>query len=129
MLKENRILKKILNIFCLCIILVSSFIISSESIFAATIPSYDLEKTFPGERRDYEQVFQPADVAFDGSGNKYVADVGHHAIIKYDSAGQYVTHWSLFNPISIAVDLSTNQIYVGLVNNEVHIFDDRGNAL
>ncbi len=74
-------------------------------------------------------LLSPADVAFDGSGNKYEADLGHQAIIKYDSAGQYITHWSLFNAISIAVNLSTNQIYAGLVNNEVHIFDDRGNAL
>ena len=113
---------------CGLFVMISSFF--APSSVAATMPSYDLEHTFPSEPRDYKQVREPADVAFDLSGNAYVADYGYHTIIKYDATGQYVTHWELFQPIAISVDGTSNEVYVGRsVSNEVHIFDDNGNPL
>lgn len=128
-LKKINLTKKGVFCFLILIVLAGGFMIPSTAGYAATVPSYDPEHTFPSEPRDYRQVLQPADIAFDQSGNKYVADYGYHAIIKYDATGEYVTHWDLFNPIEIAVDGSSDQVYVARVTDEVHIFDDNGNPL
>lgn len=82
---------------------------------------------------------QPETVAFDSSGNVYIADTQNHRIQKFSSANTYLatigtgiagSDNSSFNtPHGVAVD-SANNIYVADSNNQrVQKFDSSGNYL
>ena len=114
---------------CFLMFIVCGFIALSTPSYAASTVSYDLVQQFPEEFKDYRQVFEPGDVAFDSAGNAYVADFGYDVIIKYDAAGDYVTHWQVVNINGISLDPLTNQLYVSRTNNVIEIYNDNGDFL
>jgi len=79
---------------------------------------------------------RPTDVAWDSSGNIYVADgYGNSRIAKFDKNGKYLKSWGSrgtepgqFNiPHTIAID-AQNNIYVGdRENKRIQVFDVEGN--
>jgi tripartite motif-containing protein 71 len=76
------------------------------------------------------QFFRPCDVAFDSSGNIYIAEFLNHRIQKFDSSGKYLTKWVFNdNPWSVAVSPS-GYVYVSKVySNCTQKFDSNGNLL
>lgn len=94
---------------------------------SAATPAYGLIEHYP-ETNDYAQVGSPVDLAFDSSGNAYVADALLAAVLKFDVGGTAVGHWSTgIPPTSIAVD-ADDRIYVGTFSH-VYVFDASGNPL
>src|SRR5690606_41078479 len=94
---------------------------------SAATPAYGLIEHYP-ETNDYAQVGSPVDLAFDSSGNAYVADALLAAVLKFDAGGTAVGHWSTgIPPTSIAVD-ADDRIYVGTFSH-VYVFDASGNPL
>ena len=81
---------------------------------------------------------RPADVAFDKSGNIYVADgYGNSRIAKFDKNGKYIKAWGVKgtadgefnNPHNIVID-DNELLYVADRNNKrVQIFDKDGNFI
>ena len=79
---------------------------------------------------------RPTDVAWDSTGNIYVADgYGNSRIAKFDSNGKFLKSWGSrgtqpgqFNlPHTIAID-AQNNIYVGdRENKRIQVFDTEGN--
>jgi len=79
---------------------------------------------------------RPTDVAWDASGNIYVADgYGNSRIAKFDKNGKYLKSWGSrgsapgqFNlPHTMAIDAQGN-VYVGdRSNNRIQVFDGEGN--
>lgn len=112
----------------LAILLVISFIVSPVPTYAADIPNYQFVEAFP-ETRNYKQVLQALDFAFDRAGNAYVVDNKLNVVIKYNAVKDYVLHWDVGYARSLAVDLFTDQVYIGLTTGELQIFDDGGNLL
>lgn len=115
------------------LITIASLIIqaSPASIAYATTPSvpdYQKIKSFP-ETKNYQQILSLVDAAFDTSGNLYAIDNFYQAVIKYDTTGQYISHWNVTSPYEISVDPWTNQVYVATFRNKIHVYDDEGNLL
>jgi DNA-binding beta-propeller fold protein YncE len=81
---------------------------------------------------------KPADVAFDGKGNIYVADgYGNSRIVKFDRDGNFIKAWGQKGaeegnfdlPHAIAID-SEGLVYVGdRENRRIQIFDQDGNFI
>ena len=83
----------------------------------------------------------PKAVAFDGSGNFYVADLGNNRVQKFDSQGNFITYigasapssssanGSFNSPYDVAVDGSGNVYVADLFNNRVQKFDSQGNFI
>src|SRR5215475_5915408 len=79
---------------------------------------------------------RPTDVAWDSSGNIYVADgYGNSRIAKFDKNGRFIKSWGSrgsgpgqFNlPHTIAID-AQNNVYVGdRENKRIQVFDTEGN--
>jgi len=69
---------------------------------------------------------QPTKVALDTNGDLYVTDAGSKTVKRYNSAGSYVSSFSVSGkPVGIAV--TTNNIFVGDDTNDcVWIFDKSG---
>lgn len=106
-----------------------SLLLPAISGYAATAPNYQLKQSFP-DPKDYKQVFSVLDLAFDLVGNTYVVDLALGAVIKYDSAGQYVTHWNVAaSPRVVAVDVLTDQVYVAAYDDRVYVYDSNGHLL
>jgi len=88
-------------------------------------------------RADDTHFYNPADVAVDGGGNIWVVDGSPARVVKYDSAGNYLTQlgetWEsgsdndhFRQPRSIAFD-SAGNIYVSdASNHRIQVFDSSG---
>ncbi len=83
---------------------------------------------------DVGELYDPEDIAVDGSGNVYVADTNNNRIQKYTAAGILVTTWGsegdasgqFEHPRGIAVD-SSNNVYVSDAgNNRIQVFTSTG---
>ena len=73
----------------------------------------------------------PSRIAYDLSGNIYVADTENHRIQKFNNAGAFITTWGSYGnsqyqfnaPVAIAVDRSFNIYVVDKNNNRVVKFN------
>jgi len=80
------------------------------------------------------QFDHPHDLAFDASGNIYVADSGNHRIQKFNSAGTFLTKWGslgivagAFNsPFGVAVDASGYVYVADFYNHRIQKFNSSG---
>ena len=89
----------------------------------------------PGAGAAGDSFVRPADIAWDSSGNIFVADgYGNSRIAKFDKDGVFISSWGQrgsepgqFNvPHSIAID-SQNNVYVAdLGNKRIQVFDNAG---
>ncbi len=77
----------------------------------------------------------PADVAFDGAGNIFVADGLHNArVAKFNAQGVFMKSWGgrgagegqFASPRSIAVDATGNVYVADRGNNRIQVFDNNG---
>jgi DNA-binding beta-propeller fold protein YncE len=77
----------------------------------------------------------PADVAFDGAGNIFVADGLHNArVAKFNAQGVFQKSWGgrgagegqFASPRSIAVDAAGNVYVADRGNNRIQVFDNNG---
>lgn len=77
-------------------------------------------------------------VAFDSSGNVWVAAFNNHTVVKFDSSGNYLSHigtqgvsgngnYDFFRPNGVAVDSSDNLYVTDYSNHRVQKFDSSGN--
>jgi DNA-binding beta-propeller fold protein YncE len=92
-------------------------------------------KAPPGAGAEGESFQRPADVAWDKSGNIYVADgFGNARIAKYDANGKYIKSWGSrgsgageFNVVhGIAVDAQGNVYAADEGNHRIQVFDGNG---
>jgi tripartite motif-containing protein 71 len=84
------------------------------------------------------QLSSPRGIAFDSSGNAYVADTGNHRIQKFDSTASraFVTKWGglgggsgQFNtPFAVALDPSDNVYVADVTNHRIQEFTPALNA-
>ena len=76
------------------------------------------------------QLSSPCDVAVDTSRNVYVADTGHHRILKFDRDGQLLFGFGVFgaldgqldSPQGVAVDGSGNIVVSDTGNDRIQVF-------
>jgi DNA-binding beta-propeller fold protein YncE len=76
------------------------------------------------------QLSSPCDVAVDTNRNVYVADTGHHRILKFDSSGQVLFGFGVFGalagqlntPQGVAVDGSGNIVVADTGNDRIQVF-------
>ena len=90
----------------------------------------------PGAGAEGESFQRPTDVAWDATGNIYVADgYGNARVAKYEPGGKYIKSWGSrgsapgqFNvPHTMAID-AQGLIYIGdRQNNRIQVFDGDGN--
>ncbi|HYW48442.1 MAG TPA: peptidyl-alpha-hydroxyglycine alpha-amidating lyase family protein [Bryobacteraceae bacterium] len=78
---------------------------------------------------------RPADVAWDASGNIFVADgYGNARVAKFDSAGKFIKSWGSRGPepgqfdapLSIAADAQGNVYVADRGNKRIQVFDNNG---
>lgn len=83
------------------------------------------------------QLKAPRDAATDSAGNVYVADYGNDRIVKFNPAGNEITHWGgsgnhagqFHRPYGVDVDVD-NKIYVAdSTNHRVQIFTSSGSYI
>ena len=80
------------------------------------------------------QFDDPVDMAFDGSGNVYVADFKNQRIQKFDSGGGFLLSWGGFGtgngqfvgPVAVATAPGGNLYVCDQDNHRVQIFDSNG---
>jgi DNA-binding beta-propeller fold protein YncE len=83
------------------------------------------------------KLFQPANLAVDGSGRVYASDVGADRVQVYDSRGKYLRTVGQYGdnagefarPKGIAVDRENRLYVVDAVTQVVQLFDDSGRLL
>ena len=117
---------------------------STGNIYVADAVNHRVQKlapdgTFIGELKGPEPGFYgPRRIAV-GTGNSiYIVDQGHNRIAKLSADGQVLAVWGsagngdgqLNDPTSVAVDPSTNKVYVAdPMNKRIQIFDENGKFL
>jgi DNA-binding beta-propeller fold protein YncE len=114
------------------------------NIYVADAANHRVEKlasdgTFLAEWKGPEPGFYgPRRIAIGPDDSIYVVDQGHNRIAKFSPGGEVLTVWgsagsgdSQFNdPTSVAVDPSTNKVYVAdPINKRIQVFDSTGKFL
>ncbi len=74
----------------------------------------------------------PADVAVDGAGNVYVADLGNKRVQKFDAKGRFLAAWEggdepFVEPLAVATGPGGEIWVLDSYTNWVHRFDGEGN--
>jgi DNA-binding beta-propeller fold protein YncE len=89
----------------------------------------------PGAGAAQDVFNRPADVAWDGAGNTYVADgLGNSRVAKFDKNGKFVKSWGsrgeapgMFNSVhGIALDAQGNVYVADSGNRRIQVFDGNG---
>ncbi len=94
---------------------------------AAAVPEYGLYAVIPPADDGF--IDNPADIAIDDSGNRYVVD-RLKGIVKMDANGSYVATWLIDQPIAVAVGPGPdNRIHVLVSSGHVRIFDVDGTPM
>ena len=112
------------------LVLVGSF----DEATAATNP-YTYLSQFGSSGSGNGQFASPRGLAFDASGNLYVADMSNNRIQKFDSSDNFVLEWgplhssigSLSTPTDVAVDSLGNVYVADSANNRIMKFDTDSN--
>ncbi|MDP6314547.1 MAG: hypothetical protein QGF76_09755, partial [Arenicellales bacterium] len=99
--------------------------------------NFTFEKKWGSRGSGNGQFYHPYGIAFDGSGNVYVADTYNHRVQVFDSSGNFLRKWGSRGsangqfryPPGIAVDGSGNVYVADTYNHRVQVFDSSGNFL
>ena len=99
--------------------------------------AYAFDRKWGSQGSGNGQLFVPAGIAVDSSGNVYVADSGNARIQKFSSTGTSLAKWGTFgtgdgqfkSPSGVAVDLLGNVYVADTLNDRIQKFSSTGTFL
>jgi DNA-binding beta-propeller fold protein YncE len=110
-------------------------------LYVADAGNHRVQKLAPDGRLIAEwspALYGPRRIAIGPSDSIYVVDQGHARIVKFNLDGEVVASWGsggtgdgqFRDPISVAVDPTTNKVYVAdPINSRIQVFDSNGKFL
>jgi DNA-binding beta-propeller fold protein YncE len=110
-------------------------------LYVADVGNHRVQKLAPDGRLIAEwspALYGPQRIAIGPNDSIYVADQGHARIVKLNLDGEVVANWGgggtgdgqFRDPTSVAVDPTTNKVYVAdPINSRIQVFDSNGKFL